>query len=275
MHPLTGPRLPFARSKEHVNRLREDIFGGFIESDPAPYEVVTEFDPKSGEGAFRVRVIKEPNVRWGIVIGEIGHNLRAALDGLAWQLALLEHTEPFPRTGFPIYILGRTKRKDRGGNLLPHFWGTRHGRRLLTDVPKRFWARIEAAQPYKRGNGGRLNPLFLVHEMNNTDKHKLLLVVGAGVVDARLAVREMGGEDGLHIKRIHRRIELIDGAEVITFRWLPRLEHWAVQMNPEIALQIEFGQSCEAVAGFPIFPTIVTIHNHVSDFVQSFGDVFG
>lgn len=273
MHPLAGPRLRLSRSKDHLERLDREI-NKFLGGKPEPYKLVSDLDPKTGKGAYRVSVIKEPDARWGVVIGEIAHNLRAALDGLTWQLAMLNPGEPHARTGFPIYALGRTKRKHRGGGLLPHFWGKRDGVLRLRGVPKPLRARIEAVQPYKRGNGGRLNPLFLLHEMNNADKHRLLLVTGSGVVDAKVNITAMSGGSGVHITAINSGVELVDGAEVITFQLIPGSQPGTVKMNPQIVTQIQFGRSCDAITGLPVIPTLITIHNHVSELVQSFGDVF-
>ena len=42
---------------------------------------------------------------WGVLIGEILHNLRSALDHLIWQLVILETGAPptTTKTAFPIF----------------------------------------------------------------------------------------------------------------------------------------------------------------------------
>lgn len=82
---------------------------------------------------------------WSVEIGEIGHNLRSALDGISWELALLKTSHPYERTAFPIYLTCFTK-----GGRPPCFWGQkpRDGRTLLQSVPDRYWTPIERFQPY-------------------------------------------------------------------------------------------------------------------------------
>ncbi|MEJ7657391.1 MAG: hypothetical protein WKF33_10225 [Thermoleophilaceae bacterium] len=58
------------------------------------------------EGAWRVQriVIREhPDPSWALLVSEVVHHLRAALDYLVWQLVLLNGAEPYHRYQFPIY----------------------------------------------------------------------------------------------------------------------------------------------------------------------------
>lgn len=85
--------------------------------DSNSYEVVLgEFDEQAGHHELRVEggPTSFPD-EWGVVIGEIAHDLRSALDGLTWQLALRNVSEPYRNTCFPIFRVGRTKRSLPGG----------------------------------------------------------------------------------------------------------------------------------------------------------------
>src|SRR5208283_1885052 len=101
MHELDGPRLKVARAKEEIDRLRtieDELMGNTY------YRLVgAELNPISGRRIFRLpNNIPKPSNEWGVLVGEIAHNLRSALDGLVYQLARLETDTPAPNTQFPI-----------------------------------------------------------------------------------------------------------------------------------------------------------------------------
>lgn len=120
MHRLDGPRLKIRRAYHELDVLT----GAELKfRNDADYQVVrAEFNPKTGEYAYRARVNIVPDLDWGVSIGEIAHNLRSALDGLVWQLALLKTKGKAPagNTQFPIFLIGRTKRR-RGGQKATSF----------------------------------------------------------------------------------------------------------------------------------------------------------
>ena len=124
MHPLDGPRAKIKRAESQVIALNDTLQRCFKRY---PYSVgIAEFDRKAGRHNLRVKG-GPPTFpdEWGVLIGEIAHNLRSALDGLAWQLALLKTTAPYDRTAFPIYLIGRTTRSRT------RFGVIGDGRRLL------------------------------------------------------------------------------------------------------------------------------------------------
>ena len=176
MHPLFGPRERVKRANHQIVALQRSFKGFFNEN---PYEIaVAEFNRKTSDYSLRVKSgPQEFPIDWPLLIGEIGHNLRAALDGLTWQLALRTTTTPHNRTAFPIYLIGRVNVRRPGVRIPASFWGKGCARVLLRSVPRHLWTRIESFQPFKRGNGGRHSPLFLLGQMNNTDKHRLLTVL--------------------------------------------------------------------------------------------------
>src|SRR5262249_8578453 len=50
------------------------------------------------------RIIKEPPVvRWGVMVGEVFHNLRSALDHTITDLTIAEGGQPLAGTEFPIF----------------------------------------------------------------------------------------------------------------------------------------------------------------------------
>jgi hypothetical protein len=128
------------------------------------------------EGRLGYRLILEgyptspPLIEWGLITGECVHNLRSALDNLAYALARL-HRDPPGRpkdVAFPIY---REKKKfdDKG-------------KKNVAQIPKQAAAVLERIQPFQRDGSlqeGRAenDPLLMLQSLNNTDKHRVPSVV--------------------------------------------------------------------------------------------------
>jgi hypothetical protein len=96
------------------------------------------------------------------------HNMRAALDHLAYALACqLYQSDPPPNEGNTAFPITTTT---------AHFKNSVHGKiapkRLM---PRTLYAALEAVQPHP----GRDQALWVLHELDNFDKHRFLpLVVG-------------------------------------------------------------------------------------------------
>ncbi len=103
------------------------------------------------------------------VTGDIVHNLRSALDHVAWQLVVLDNGQPTRETAFPLHDSATNER----GNP-----------RVLTIKPgirdAGIMAAVEAMQPYaeaRHGHDPRTDALGIVGRLDNIDKHRLLLTV--------------------------------------------------------------------------------------------------
>jgi hypothetical protein len=109
---------------------------------------------------------------WGTILGEIVHDLRSALEQLAWQLVFLNGTTPTRDHSFPV-LANKPSREFRAH--MRREWTdsrgkTRHG--PLFGASDDAVALIEACQPY---NGGDCQFLLGLHELWNTDKHRQLI----------------------------------------------------------------------------------------------------
>jgi hypothetical protein len=116
---------------------------------------------------YRVHGVPTPDLEWSIRIGEVLHQLRSALDHLAWQLVLIDGGRPSRQTQFPIL--------DHPPTAVSELLRQVHDPEILGFVD---WC-----QPYHGGAGGPLTrfqahgqPLWVLRCLNNIDKHRLLLV---------------------------------------------------------------------------------------------------
>ena len=287
MHPRDGPRARIERARDQIATLQQSVQGFFRDN---LYEIgVAEYNPKAAN--FSLRVKSGPQdfpVDWSLLIGEIAHNLRSALDGLIYQLVRANGKWPSFNTQFPIFLVGKTKRHRRGnkGPLIPHFEGYElaDGRSMIHGVACQHQRVIERFQPYKRGNGGRKCPLFLLKELNNTDKHRLVAILAP--TPASLEFTGLSG--GTHF---NRTVTLRTNAKIGWVRDVPpnkpgqggvyildpatgKLLEPKMQVNITVAPGVRFGESCRAVKGFPVIRTLQRMENEVSRVMESFSDDF-
>jgi hypothetical protein len=157
MDRLAGVRAKINRAKQHIGDLERAIHG---ELGVHPYAElhVTKLNPDSGKVGFfaQLRDIP-PDIP--LIIGDAIHNLRSALDHLAWQLVVAAGNTPNSQTYFPIYETAEGYNKAKAKGKVKGFNADQ------MNV-------LDAMQPYNAG----YEPLWLIHKLNNFDKHNLLVV---------------------------------------------------------------------------------------------------
>jgi hypothetical protein len=106
-------------------------------------------------------------------MGEIAHDLRSVLDHVVFELAILKNPTIDPTVpSFPIYLYGpRSKIRAKPNQ--------RWRKNTLSYLKPEHRAAIQWLQPYHRRKGGKLCPLWLLHDINNADKHRQIQVVAA------------------------------------------------------------------------------------------------
>lgn len=102
---LEGPEGKLGRAKRHVEAFKEQVAA--LEAADH-HSIIVEDDPNTSEYVFKVTGLQPTNDDWGYIVGDSIHNLRAVLDHLVYQLAILNHgrdlTEEEARScTFPVY----------------------------------------------------------------------------------------------------------------------------------------------------------------------------
>ncbi len=167
MPSLEGPRAKIDRAREHAQALDTES-QAFIRSNP--YRTTYGTDPNNGDHIWRVEVMRAPPMRLSILVGDVVHNLRSCLDHLVWQLSLTTTPAPYERAEFPIYSVKFDPKRNECFD--------KRGREKLRDVPILAQKIIESVQPYHM-DARRIWPylhLALIHEISNTDKHRIVLI---------------------------------------------------------------------------------------------------
>jgi hypothetical protein len=176
---LKGSRAKLRRGQEHVDTLRAKIrLAG--RPNPNVIPLRRSYEREYGAVVYRVDRVLQAGDDWGLIVGDAVHNLRSALDHLAWSLAV-QHFNGIPPTSrdivrniqFPI-----VSNADA--------WPTHPHRRHMSDAAA---AKFEPFQPFKydhrarliialqRGPGAVPCPLEALARISNSDKHQTIEVV--------------------------------------------------------------------------------------------------
>jgi len=239
---FVGPRAKVRRAQRKIETLKRQ-FDAFISANS--YGVYSEFDPKTGDHILRAyarsRVEEPPLIRWSIIVGEIAYNFRSALDQAVCELATARNA-PCDRTSFPIFPFGpRAKRHhDASGRSLNFNWESP----AIRPLAPRHRRIIESVQPYHRTDADRIaSPvgkrrrffcLWLLHEMNNADKHRSLLELHPSPMESAVTVRSVTMEtDWL----LDYAAPVYDDAPI---GWLRSPTPEQVDVDGYLALQIAF-----------------------------------
>lgn len=171
-HALTGVRAKIERANEHLTALASELERGL----GSEYGIFAEQDPNVPDQVhFRVRVPPDLMIRYGLIVGDVVHNLRSALDHLAWQLVVVNGREPTRHTAFPI-CRSRAEYAKRSPLMLD-------GMHPIATT------KIERLQPYNAEQAGTTvgnHALSVLKGLDNRDKHRVVQVAVLNVPGYRV-----------------------------------------------------------------------------------------
>jgi hypothetical protein len=157
---LRQVRRKFSRADEHIDALHEGVQGWCAANTNSG---VTEDDPVTGDRVLRLKLKARPPVLdWGVLIGDALHNMRSGLDQLAWVLG--GNPPRNPKTSeFPIYI-DAEKFKAKGLKAI----------RGVPAPARKVMVGVQPCERRKTAKSRERDPLWVLHELSNEDKHRLL-----------------------------------------------------------------------------------------------------
>jgi hypothetical protein len=177
--------LKIELANEKLNGLRASV-DEFLKSEPFTLQLQRHDDSSITRAIQVVRIKKEIPVGWSLIVGEIVHNLRSALDHLVYQLVIHETGSPPPSTykkgQFPIFKTAEGF-KSRGAPV------------MLKGVGVKAVELIKSVQPFETEEGTK-SPLWLLSELSNWDKHRSIPLTGASINNISVGATAVPGFRG-------------------------------------------------------------------------------
>jgi len=256
---LAGVRAKIDRAQHHFIDLHERIRVALElpegKDTSPPYK--TEVDGQFRQFLTIKRAKGEPlDSALPLIVGDCIHNLRSALDHLIYQLAILNGcgAKGARNTLFPICIT-------------PGDFADISKRKVAPFVSGAALAEIEDIQPYRTTNMPDAAPLWHLAQIDNADKHRVLVVLGHKFKPVAFAV-SAGGEDFSHDISESEWKPAEDGAEILRFEFSG---HGKVHVKVKTASTVKFGD-----AGLPCDGRIVEdVIDQSGRMVEYIVDCFG
>jgi hypothetical protein len=152
------------RANRHIEELHRSI-RRFI--DTSPYKIGRKLDPRTGEAVYYLTEAPAVPDEMALIAGDVLQNLRSTLDHLAWALVETNGGKPTPGvTGFPIMEREPLTTKEKASF-----------DRKIEGMGQEAKDVIRRLRPYKGGD----DDLWLLHRLNNIDKHRTIFTVGFAV----------------------------------------------------------------------------------------------
>lgn len=235
------------RARSHVDALAVDIIR-FMKTKNYTVEEVPDF--QAGEKTAFYRVTKPFPDEWPVIIGEIAHNLRSALDHSIYELTVMETGNPLDNTEFPVFE-DETKYSALKNNGQP----TRiSGLFKIRGISARAQTVVRDLQPFEfqkqRGKGNE-SVVSLVHHLNRIDKHQTLHLCRRRTSEFFAKVIR-----DLHpIENVFPLGELKDDLKLARWKPADRELDDEPDMEFKIGFQIAFGDTAQILHMQPVIPT--------------------
>ena len=238
--------LKLRRAAEHLTMLDEQIDDWL----DGAYHYFSELNPQTGEKHIRVRVLNPPPATLRLLIGDCLHNLRSALDNLAYELAVAHHRGPLPypffqTSEFPIFKrpMNPDERRKKIGCIHP-----------------RAQVIIRKLQPYQHRVTYWLDPLWQLHQLNNVDKHRLPNVIQFATVAGAYFPDSPTRPPDLQVYMG----PLTDGARVATYTPPPNEPAEVVHPDFTFIENLQFAQNTYMLNP-QVSATLHGIHSHIRE----------
>src|SRR6266496_6459714 len=165
MHPLRDSWLKVERAGKHLNTLNKTV-RAFESSKRQPYDVRRQFDSERSEYIWYGVIRRYPSPNIPLILGDFIHNLRSALDHLAYASRSIYAPIDDEDTQFPIF--------DRSTQFDVKALSLRYIRTDIRDHMQTF-------QPYHGLNDRERRFLRTLRDLSNLDKHRRIALVAAYV----------------------------------------------------------------------------------------------
>lgn len=255
---VDGIRLKMQRAYQQIEALKGEI-NLFLEK--GPYEPTLDIKRIGRTTDFTIRmIVKEPcEPMWSIVIGEILHDIRSALDHLVYQLVVYATDKAPPdnsRTQFPIFD---EPAKFKVNSL-----------KMLAGVGSQATALIKTLQPFSTGEGTK-SPLWHLNQLSNIDKHRALHLTGGFMETFNFTLPPLLNPGRIVDKSVRERGAFEHNTVVASGRFLSDLPLFAepVKVDAQISFHIVFDQRAAIGDDWSVIGTLLNIADRCRDCIAT------
>lgn len=252
---MTTPRnheLKLARALRHIRAFEAEA-DRWLENKPVRLHY--DKDLATAERLILAELLEPVPGELSAIAGDALHNLRSALDNLAYDLALAHKGHPLPPrivadSAFPMFAEEKPETNKRL-------------KRMLKGVHPEARTIIRGMQPYNPGHEGHQNVRWVLSDLNVKDKHRQppLVVPAPSTVSFYVA----GPEGALKATQDWPPLEV--GRKVEISRYSSAVGIYAgpdLQKPPEFF--IAFGEGApEAVVGSSVVSGLKEIHRDITE----------
>lgn len=268
-HPLFGCQLKMRRAHVHLHEL-DNALEEFIGSKP--YDVVYDFESEPDQHLIRFKIWERPELWWSPIIGDIVHNVRSALDHLAWQLVIRNGRNPQgARSQFPIFTrdpfdptIYRCSKEAKRARVS---WKNQTRGMHKADVEL-----LKRLQPYNGPDSPHEHPLARLSQFSNWDKHREFHFPSQVFMDYCFAATMK--DVRITLLYLKPRGEALEHGEIIaSYSVVATGSKPKVNMNPKVLFDVAFGRG-SPLEGLGIKETLPALINHVVDIILDFKERF-
>jgi hypothetical protein len=193
LDPFDSAWLKWAHAVGHTQALEDEIdaFSSDNQREPVLH-CRTDYDPKRHGFIVTIEAVEAVPPKWSLLLGDAATNFRAALDHLAWEVALRGRTPPGSgkltkwqeqAIYFPIC---EDRRVFNDQIRVPPNGRTRL---KLPGIRRADSAKIRRHQPYHTGaTRRRFHVLMMLADINSRDRHRTIQPIWAETTEIRLKV---------------------------------------------------------------------------------------
>jgi hypothetical protein len=240
--PFLSAKVRVGRAKELLNTLKIE---GKTFWESRPYVFLAEPDSDGLTKTYKCRLTKHVPGIFDLWVVEIVEHLRASLDYLGYEAAVLSGKREPKSCHFPIADTAAKLETDV------------IGRGRCKDLPPDVLAYFRSLQPYKGGKGG--GAVWVLNKLCNSGKHRFLTSVGleSAYADVRLEQLPSGSKILPHVWDSEKN-------EICYFSTPLDAEP---QYNFDVAFHVAFGP-IDPLAGQPAIPHLFAIADIVRSVVE-------
>jgi hypothetical protein len=262
------------RAEQHIR----DLEAVWRTHKKRAYPVTRKKDAKAREYIYTLRDVKPVPVNVPWLVGDAVHNLRSALDHVAYHLAVVatSGTGPFDGLYFPI---GKDRTSFKSKLRQAKKYKTAAGgtvKRLRQDAIDA----IKLIEPYEGGKGELLS---YIHQLDVIDKHHSLLAIGAANVSHSMPPSQVrrykealgiSADDRELTPKITSRAFLTNSGQVPIYpleagQELRRVPFEEFDKNMYFTFEVAFGEP-QVIKGKPLIPTLYRASKLIRDIIRDF-----